>query len=455
MSKAGRPLRIALVSYHFYNESAAGLSTAKVARALAARGHRISLFTTRQNWLPETPAAQQDSPFAALDLYRIDADPSLVPSWWRALAARAPRHALWDKLAAVPTLLHGCTAEQWGWVAAVCRRFAEVAAPDRPFDLLLTRLNHFLSHIVGLRLAAHYPHLPWCAYFSDPWPFHLYPSPYNFRVGPVARRRLEVLLARILTHAGAYVFPSEQLRDHLLCGARARFRDKAFVAPHLASLNGDALHCASCNPGPRAAEERDVLRIRHAGFLMTERNVDGLFAALRALQREQPTIAASLRIELAGRYVGGHRPAAPPDLEGMVRFQGYASPEDTWRWMCGADALLLVEAKMEEGIFFPSKLAEYLGTGRPILALSPRRGVAADRLGDNALRVEPDDVASIRAAFETLHQHWQAGRLAALAPSAAQLHAIAPATVMPIYEEAFAHAMAGNRQPTRQEGASP
>jgi len=39
--------------------------------------------------------------------------------------------------------------------------------------------------------------------------------------------------------------------------------------------------------------------------------------------------------------------------------------------MVTADALLLIDAPSEFNIFFPSKLADYIGAGRPILGITP------------------------------------------------------------------------------------
>ena len=114
-------------------------------------------------------------------------------------------------------------------------------------------------------------------------------------------------------------------------------------------------------------------------------------------------------------------------------------PDKVEQWLGAADVFLLVEAKLKEGVFMPSKLADYLAAGKPILALSPRVGTVADYLKDGGgLVVEPDDVAGIAAALEQLLDLWQAGRLATLRPPAATIARVSPEQVVPLYEQALA-----------------
>jgi hypothetical protein len=166
--------------------------------------------------------------------------------------------------------------------------------------------------------------------------------------------------------------------------------------------------------------------------------VEPLFAGLERFLTACPD--APIRIEFAGRYAGA-APEVPPALAGVVSFEPSMPPDAVRAWMSEADVALLVEADLEEGIFFPSKLSDYLAGGRPILALSPRRGVAADFLSDGGgVLAGPEDVAGIASALERLHDLWRSGRLAELAPRPEQAAGVSAASVVPIYERAFQEA---------------
>jgi len=376
-------MKIIFVSWHHLDGTAEGLASARVASALVRRGHEVTLLTRK---------LVEPEPFNHLDLDR------------------------WGRLGALPHLLRGCTVEEKGWIRAVARKAAELG----PFDVLHSRLNPAASHLAALEILKSME-LPWCAYFSDPWPHHLYPEPYRFTVGPLSRRRLELSLDAMLRRADSLVFPSGRLRDWLLSGRRERHRDKAFIAPHLGEK------------GAPAPASNGHLHIRHAGFLMKERRIEPLLAAL---ERLRPEVRNDLRVEFAGRY------AIQPEASDVVSFAPSMPPDAVRAWMAGADVALLVEAALAEGVFFPSKLSDYLAGGRPILALSPRRGVTSDLLANGGgVLVEPEDEAGIAAALERLHSLWREGRLAELAPRPEQAAAVSEGTVIPVYERAFARAL--------------
>jgi glycosyltransferase involved in cell wall biosynthesis len=165
-----------------------------------------------------------------------------------------------------------------------------------------------------------------------------------------------------------------------------------------------------------------------------------MFDGVRAFRSRRSD--AKLRIEFAGRYQGNVLPVAPADLQDVVSFHPYRNPEAIADWLQGADVFLLVEAKMKEGIYLPSKLSEYLGGGRPILALSPTEGVIADCLQQGGgIVVEPDDVNGISVALSRLYEAWEAGTLSEMRPNESQVQSVSPSQVVPIYEEAFQSAI--------------
>lgn len=405
-------MKVLFVSWHCRNGTAEGLASARLAEALVRRGHAVTLLTTT------LPA------LAGVAVHQVEPQP---PGALDRLGTKLDR---WGRIGALPHLVRGCTVEEAGWVKAVARRAVELGS----FDVLHSRLNPATSHLAAQAIVERIPDLPWCAYFSDPWPHHLYPEPYRFTVGPLSRRRLEWSLDAMLRLADSLVFPSDRLRDWLLSGRRARFRAKALVAPHLGASGG------------AAPERNGMLRLRHAGFLMKERRIEPLFAGLERFLAASPEARRELRVEFAGRYEGGAVPDVPSSLAGVVSFEPAMPPDEAGRWMAGADVALLIEAALEEGIFFPSKLSDYLAGGRPILALSPARGVAADLLAaGGGVLTGPNDAAGIAAALERLHGLWRAGRLVDLAPRPEQASAVSDSAVVPLYERAFEQARAGQR----------
>ncbi len=434
--KPNSPQRIALVSYHFYNVTAAGQSTAKVARALTDAGHHVTVVIGCNNWFEDDQITPEDGPVAGVEIHRVAPDP--VPGWWQALEKRDGTSWLWGRLAAVPNWAHGCRSDEHAWVTAATRQLRQLH-DARPFDVLVTRLNHFTSHLVGLAFNRGRRRIPWCAYFSDPWPFQHYPLPYRSSAGRLLCWRLDQRLDAILKRADVQIYPSEHQRDHQLAGARQRFRERAVIAPHI----GNVWHTP--RPKPRGAR----LRILHAGFLMQERRIEPLLDGVRRLLERKPSLRSTLEIGFVGRYAGNTLPEPPADLLGVIAFHRFERPDAVWDTLQAADVLLLVEADMKLGIFFPSKLADYLGAERPILALSPDQGVARDLIDlGRGVRAPPGDPDAIAAALEVVADAWEQNALDTLRPTDEQLAVVSPSRVAACYAEAFnqARARAGARR---------
>jgi hypothetical protein len=115
---------------------------------------------------------------------------------------------------------------------------------------------------------------------------------------------------------------------------------------------------------------------------MKGRLLDDLVSALADVAAHARSRGAVLRLDLVG--------PAREDLlarvrtlgaAGSVRFTGQVPYEESLALMRSASGLLVAEAPLAEGIYFPSKLADYATARRPVLAFGPREGTVADILG--------------------------------------------------------------------------
>jgi hypothetical protein len=77
-----------------------------------------------------------------------------------------------------------------------------------------------------------------------------------------------------------------------------------------------------------------------------------------------------------------------------------------------ADVALVIEADMDTGVFVPGKFIDYVGSGRPILALTPRGSAIEGMLSKGGgIPVPPSDVEAIAASLRRLHELWRSDRL--------------------------------------------
>ena len=99
---------------------------------------------------------------------------------------------------------------------------------------------------------------------------------------------------------------------------------------------------------------------------------------------------------------------------------------------------------MEEGIYLPSKLADYAAAGKPVLALSPRTGTVADLLGDAGLsRADVDDAKAIAREIESLYDGFLADGLASRRPSERLAAMFRPQRVADVFLEKLREAHIG------------
>ena len=114
---------------------------------------------------------------------------------------------------------------------------------------------------------------------------------------------------------------------------------------------------------------------------------------------------------IEARFVGGFRTADRQWAESLglgaaLRIDGFLPHDQALAAMKGADALLLLIPRAGGlGLSVLSgKLFEYLAAERPVLALVPPEGIAADLLRSTGFAriADPDDVGAIRAQLEDL-----------------------------------------------------
>jgi glycosyltransferase involved in cell wall biosynthesis len=150
----------------------------------------------------------------------------------------------------------------------------------------------------------------------------------------------------------------------------------------------------------------DRFRVTHTGSFFGARTAQPF---LEALAGSDPAVVA--------RFVGDFRRAdweraGQQGLEGRVELVGYVSRRRSMEFQRDSEALLLLLPDMgERNKDVPSaKLYEYLAAGRPILALVPPDGTAADivRATGTGIVAPPEDAAAIRAALDELVRQWRA-----------------------------------------------
>lgn len=121
----------------------------------------------------------------------------------------------------------------------------------------------------------------------------------------------------------------------------------------------------------------------------------------------------SSKVYFVGEYKRGiYEIISKLKLQNYVIITKYLSHKESINYLEKSTALLLINAPgpQNKGII-SGKLFEYMASGKPILALTPKDGVAAEliRKTKTGLVVDPENVFEIEKAIEFLYQKWQKG----------------------------------------------
>jgi len=157
---------------------------------------------------------------------------------------------------------------------------------------------------------------------------------------------------------------------------------------------------------PAPAPEGAPFTLVHTGLLYPgTRDPRILFAALRPLVADGTISPGDLVVRFLGRNleIAGRSLQEFPEVSPFVELAGEVSYEESLRQQSRATALLLLEwpDPRAKGVL-TGKLFEYLGTGKPVLAVAPRSGEIDRVLGDTA----GGAVVTNAAEAEVLLRRW-------------------------------------------------
>jgi glycosyltransferase involved in cell wall biosynthesis len=154
----------------------------------------------------------------------------------------------------------------------------------------------------------------------------------------------------------------------------------------------------------------DRFRLTHAGSFFGKRDPKPFLRALAESGLEDVTV----------RFVGDFRPSDREYMESLglgdrVEVIDYVPRRESLRLQRDSDALLLLipEAGGRGRGVLSGKVFEYLAAERPVLAVVPPDGAAAELVRETGagLVAGPDDVPGIRDALLALHARWREGGL--------------------------------------------
>ncbi|WP_457651265.1 glycosyltransferase family 4 protein [Rhodocaloribacter sp.] len=288
-----------------------------------------------------------------------------------------------------------------GWLPYAVRAGRRLLR-ERPFDAVFSSAPPYTAHLVAARLARQSGR-PLVADFRDDWvgnPRHVYPTPWHRRLHEHLERRVVRASCRVTTI-------NAHIRDALV-----RRNGGDAVANRVSVLPQGFDPADFERPAAPRAPAR--MRLLYTGVFYDAQTPDVFLRALAAWLERRPDARDRVEAVFVGLVPEASRALAERlGLGGVVRYEGYRAHDETVAFLRSADALWMTIGRRPgaEGIS-TSKLFEYFGARKPILALVPE-GAAREALAPyGAARVvDPDDTAAVAGALDDLFRRWEEGRL--------------------------------------------
>lgn len=282
-----------------------------------------------------------------------------------------------------------------GWLPFALRKGLRLLAAE-PFDLIYSTAPPYTDHLVGLALKA-LSKRPLVLDFRDAWtrnPLHTYVTPFHLG----ASQLLERLVVR---QADAVVSINEWIQDGLRPAHGPDDGAKFHVVSHGFDPEDFQLAGRELVPSP------DVFTITYAGTFYGARTPAYFLEALRLLLDEMPEARRKIRAVFVGVFrKDNQRLVQELRLEDVVQIVPYSEHRQSIGYLLRSHLLWLTVA--EGPTISTSKLYEYIGARKPILACVPSDGAAARVVRDlgNATVVPPQDVQAIKEALRAYYHRF-------------------------------------------------
>ena len=272
----------------------------------------------------------------------------------------------------------------------------------RPFDAIFSSAPPYSAAIIAQRLARRF-NVPLVLDFRDDWvdhPIHRFPTRWHRMLNV----RMEYGVLRTATRVLAV---NRVIRDSL--ASRSLHPERVVVLPH-----GHDIEVSRTVVSSDSAERK--MQFLYTGVFYDSQTPDYFLRALATVVHEHPGLAKRITARFLGLMPSRSQELVTAlGLQELVQYGGYVPHSEAVRAQLNADVLWMTvgDRPGAHGIT-TSKLSEYMGCQKPILALIPP-GDAEDTLAayKAARIVRPTDVAGIARAIVELYHAWNNGTLPA------------------------------------------
>lgn len=286
------------------------------------------------------------------------------------------------------------------WIGPGYRRARKLIKAHH-LDVIFTTSAPYSSHLMGYWLKRT-TGLPWVADFRDEWADNPCDGLQPTRLHHEIAKRLQRLVVNGADHVTTVCQPIVEM-------LRKGATDHSKFATITNGFDAEDIRAARAQAVQRNAK---VFRLVYTGIFYGPIGPKYFIKALELLLKQGEIPADHIRVSLIGQVA---QPAlSRPEWQQILECHPYMAHEDVLLEQQRSDCLLLFIPRERGGFAYGTKVFEYVASGKPILALVPPDGAAADliRKSRTGFVIEPNDVPTIQSTVRMLFEQWKAGRLA-------------------------------------------
>ena len=278
-------------------------------------------------------------------------------------------------------------------------KFLQKYLTENPVDVIITTGPPHSLHLIGLGLKKKM-NTKWITDFRDPWTDIYYNSSFKMKESTMIKHKK--LEAQVL-----------ELSDHIITtnGNLNDLFSKRTSKPVTLITNGYDDEAVIVD----SSQRNEGFSLDYIGYLPQESDPIALWQAVAELCAENLAFKKSVQINITGdinKIV--YRSIQRFGLESFTTIDGYVSHEKAIQMQRSANVLLILIAKSKESRqITPGKIFECLQSKRPILAVGPVDGGAAQILEDTKAGqiFDYDDVSGLKKYLLELFEQYQQGKL--------------------------------------------
>lgn len=275
-------------------------------------------------------------------------------------------------------------------------------------DVIYSTSFPYSDHLLALRIKRKFPNLPWVADFRDEWMNNPYllDNPYNsIRMGIEKRMERDVIAMADRVIVNTPVMMNNFVKTYKEHEHKFSCIPNGFDKEDFVDYKSD---------GQRKKNEK--LTFTYTGMLYGRRKPDVFLECIRDLIDQNVIRENEVSIKFIGKFLPGYFDGLNEQykLESVITVYDYMPHKECIGQLLQSDVLLLIEGAGPGGeAFYTGKLFEYMNAGRPIVAVIPGKGVAADLIRESKTGYVADceDKNQILRMLSNVIQLWKGDKL--------------------------------------------